>query len=60
MSGTALARTTNEGAVLDLVAVNQQRLIRTPSIIDAVLANPARTPDAERRVRETRREFFEK
>ena len=56
----ALARATGEGAVLDLVAVNQQRLIRAPSIIDAVLANPARTPDAERRVRETRREFFEK
>jgi hypothetical protein len=56
----ALARTTGEGAVLDLVAVNQQRLIRAPAIIDAVLANPARTPEAERRVRETRREFFEK
>ncbi|HEX8501449.1 MAG TPA: hypothetical protein VF659_12775 [Pyrinomonadaceae bacterium] len=56
----ALARTTGEGAVLDLVAVNQQRLIRAPAIIDAVLANPARTADAERRVRETRREFFEK
>ncbi|HEX8355011.1 MAG TPA: hypothetical protein VF611_19045 [Pyrinomonadaceae bacterium] len=56
----ALARETREGAVLDLVSVNQQRLIRAPSIIDAVLANPARTPDAERRVRETRREFFEK
>ena len=56
----ALARATQEGAVLDLVAVNQQRLIRAPAIIDAVLANPARTPDAERRVRETRREFFEK
>jgi hypothetical protein len=56
----ALARATAEGAVLDLVSVNQQRLIRAPSIIDAVLANPARTPDAERRVRETRREFFEK
>ena len=55
-----LARATGEGAVLDLVSVNQQRLIRAPSIIDAVLANPARTPDAERRVRETRREFFEK
>ena len=56
----ALARITQEGAVLDLVSVNQQRLIRAPAIIDAVLANPARTPDAERRVRETRREFFEK
>jgi hypothetical protein len=56
----ALARATAEGAVLELVSVNQQRLIRTPAIIDAVLANPARTTDAERRVRETRREFFEK
>jgi hypothetical protein len=56
----ALARSTSEGAVLDLISVNQQRLIRAPSIIDAVLANPARTADAERRARETRREFFEK
>jgi hypothetical protein len=56
----ALARGTSEGGVLDLVSINQQRLIRAPSIIDAVLANPARTPDADRRVRETRREFFEK
>jgi len=56
----ALARTTSEGAVLDIISVNQQRLIRAPSIIDAVLANPARPADAERRARETRREFFEK
>jgi hypothetical protein len=56
----ALARSTPEGAVLDLISVNQQRLIRAPSIIDALLANPARTADAERRARETRREFFEK
>ncbi|MET0645599.1 MAG: hypothetical protein ABW208_03200 [Pyrinomonadaceae bacterium] len=56
----ALARTTQEGAVLELVSLNQQRLIRAPAIIDAVLANPARTSDADRRVRETRREFFEK
>ena len=56
----ALARTTAEGAILEVISVNQQRLIRAPSIIDAVLANPARTPEADRRVRETRREFFEK
>ena len=56
----ALARVTGEGAVLELVSLNQQRLIRTPAIIDAVLANPARTSDADRRVRETRAEFFEK
>jgi hypothetical protein len=56
----ALARVTAEGAVLELVSLNQQRLIRAPAIIDAVLANAARTSEADRRVRETRREFFEK
>jgi hypothetical protein len=56
----ALARVTTEGPVLELVSLNQQRLIRAPAIIDAVLANPARTSEADRRVRETRREFFEK
>ena len=55
-----LARATAEGAVLEVISINQQRLIRAPRIIDAVLSNPARTPDSERRVRETRREFFEK
>lgn len=55
-----LARTTSDGAVLELITVNQQRLIRAPSIIEAVVNNPARTPEAERRARETRREFFEK
>lgn len=55
-----LARATGEGAVLEVISINQQRLIRAPQIIDAVLSNSARTPDSERRVRETRREFFEK
>lgn len=55
-----LARTTAVGAVLEVISINQQRLIRAPAIIDAILANAERTPDAERRVRETRREFFEK
>jgi hypothetical protein len=55
-----LAHTTADGALLELITINQQRLIRTPAIIDAVLANPARTHEAERRVREVRREFFEK
>jgi hypothetical protein len=56
----ALASSTSDGALLELLTVNQQRLIRTPAIIDAVLSNPARTHEAERRARETRREFFEK
>ena len=55
-----LAGTTSDGELLELITVNQQRLIRAPAIIEAVISNPARTPEAERRVRETRREFFEK
>jgi hypothetical protein len=56
----ALAAATADGSLLELISTNQQRLIRARAVIDAVLANPARTPEAERRVRETRREFFEK
>src|SRR2546423_4399175 len=56
----ALARTTAEGAILEVISINQQRLIRAPAIIDALLDNPARTTEADRRARETRREFFEK
>lgn len=55
-----LASHTQDGSLLELIAINQQRLIRAPQIIDAIIGNPARTPDAERRALETRREFFEK
>jgi hypothetical protein len=55
-----LAGTTTDGELLELITVNQQRVIRAPAIIEAVINNPARTSEAERRVRETRREFFEK
>lgn len=55
-----LASQTTDGSLLELISINQQRLIRAPQIIDAIIGNPARTPDAERRARETRREFFEK
>jgi hypothetical protein len=55
-----LAGSTSDGELLELITVNQQRLIRAPAIIEAVINNPARTAEAERRVRETRREFFEK
>jgi regulator of extracellular matrix RemA (YlzA/DUF370 family) len=55
-----LAAKTSDGALLDLIALNQQRLIRFPKIIDAILANSDRTQEAERRARETKREFFEK
>ncbi|MCA1629591.1 MAG: hypothetical protein LC785_14265 [Acidobacteria bacterium] len=56
----ALARGAGDGALLELIAVNQQRLIRAPAIIDALLSNPARTFEAERRATEVRQEFFEK
>ena len=55
-----LARATEHASLIELITLNQQRLIRSPAIIDAVLLNPARTPEAERRAKETRREFFEK
>lgn len=55
-----LAEMTSDGSLLELITVNQQRLIRAPAIIDAVINNPARTHEAERRAKETRREFFEK
>lgn len=55
-----LARTTAAADVLDLISINQQLLIQSPAIISAIIANPHRTPEAERRATETRREFFEK
>ena len=57
---TALAAASTDGSILELISINQQRLIRAPAIIEAVLSNSARTPEAERRARETQREFFEK
>ncbi len=56
----ALASVAHDGAVLEIISINQQRLIRAPAIIEALLANPSRTPEAERRAREIQREFFEK
>ncbi|HEY0728617.1 MAG TPA: hypothetical protein VGD38_11140 [Pyrinomonadaceae bacterium] len=55
-----LAASTAHGSLLELITINQQRLVRAPELIDAILANPARTGEAERRARETRKEFFEK
>ncbi len=55
-----LAKTAADGEVLELIALNQQLLIQTPALIDAILSNPNRTSEAERRAAETKREFFEK
>src|SRR5215204_248304 len=54
------ARKTTNGELLELISFNQQRLIKTPAIIDAIIASPYRTAEAERRAQETKREFFEK
>jgi hypothetical protein len=55
-----LAATTPHSSLLELLTINQQRLVRCPEIIDAILRNPARSGEAERRALETRKEFFEK
>lgn len=55
-----LASMTRRPAIIEAISFKQQSLIRAPAIIEAVLANPARTPEAERRVREVREEFFDK
>jgi len=55
-----LAATTTISSLLELITINQQRLVRSPEIIDAILGNPARSSEADRRARETRKEFFEK
>ena len=55
-----LAAATQEGSLLELISLNQQRLVRFPAIIDAILENDGRSAEASRRARETKREFFEK
>ena len=55
-----LARATPNASLIELITLNQQRLIRSPEIIDAVLLNSARSAEAERRAKEIRQEFFEK
>lgn len=56
----SLASAITDGSLIELISMNQQRLVRSPEIIDAILANAARTNEAERRARETHQEFFEK
>ena len=51
---------TKNGSLLERLSFNQQLLIQNPAIIDAIIANPNRTPEAERRAAETKKEFFEK
>lgn len=55
-----LAGKSPDASIIEAVSLKQQSLIRLPSIIEAIMANPARTPEAERRAREVQQEFFEK
>lgn len=56
----AFAKKSRDGSLLEAVTINQQRLIRLPDIIEAVLNNPSSTFEAVRRAREVKTEFFEK
>jgi hypothetical protein len=55
-----LAGRTADPALIEAVSLKQQSLIKCPAIIEAILANPKRTSEAERRAREVQQEFFEK
>jgi hypothetical protein len=57
---TELARWSKDGATLELIAINQERMIRHSEIITALVENKASTPEAVRRATEVRIEFFEK
>jgi hypothetical protein len=56
----SLARSTDSGLLLEQISLNQQLLIKVPALIDAIIANPNKTSEADRRAAETKREFFEK
>jgi hypothetical protein len=55
-----LAALSRDPQIIEAISLKQQSLIRSPAIIEAILANPECTPEAERRAREVREEFFEK
>lgn len=49
-----------EPRLQEIIVINQARIIRAPEILDALLANPALTPETRRRALENREEFFDK
>lgn len=49
-----------EAGVQEVIVINQARILRAPQILDALLENPALSPEARRRALETREEFFDK
>ncbi|HXI11953.1 MAG TPA: hypothetical protein VNM92_04830 [Thermoanaerobaculia bacterium] len=46
--------------IQEVIVINQARILRTPAILDALLANPNISLDVKRRALEVREEFFEK
>jgi hypothetical protein len=60
MAIAKFAAATQNSLLIELISLNQQLLIQNPAIIDAIIGNQYRTPEAERRAAETKREFFEK
>lgn len=54
------AKLTTNGSLLELLSHNQQLLIQTPALIDAILGNESKTSEADRRASETKSEFFQK
>jgi hypothetical protein len=55
----ALARTVT-GTPQEALIVNQARLLRNPSLIDALFENPGLSADGRRMLNELKEEFFEK
>lgn len=55
----ALARTVT-GTPQEALIVNQARLLRNPSLIDALFENPGLSTDGRRMLNELKEEFFEK
>ena len=47
-------------ALQEVIVINQERILRAPEILEALLKNPEITPDVRRRALETREEFFDK
>ncbi|MEO6333529.1 MAG: hypothetical protein ABIO91_00965 [Pyrinomonadaceae bacterium] len=54
------AAETKNPELLDTISLNQQLLIQAPAVIEAILKNPIRSSEADRRASETKKEFFEK
>ncbi|MCB1023101.1 MAG: hypothetical protein KDB79_01840 [Acidobacteria bacterium] len=56
----SFAKQTSNGDLLEVLSLNQQLLINNPALLDAIIANPTKTTEANRRASEIKKEFFEK